>query len=91
LRPYIDSYGTSASLSIAESPKPDAPVFLIHGTHDTVIPAAESIALARDLRAAHVRVRLLLTDLVSHAEPSRPPAIGDIIALGVFFGDLLQR
>src|SRR4030095_1790548 len=39
---------------------PAAPVFLLHGAEDTVIPAAESVILADYLRAKGVEVHLLL-------------------------------
>lgn len=90
LLPYVGAYGESPALSPSRSPKPSAPVFLLHGTDDNVIPAVESERLADDLRG-HAAVRLLLTDLVSHAEADRPVHVGDVIKLAAFWGDLLAR
>ena len=89
LRPYIGFYGGEAALSVSRSPKPTAPVFLLHGARDTVIPADESAQLAYDLRDAPVR--LLLTDLVSHAEADHPAHLWDVLQLAAFWGDLLER
>ena len=55
------------------SPKPTAPVFLLHGIDDNVIPAVESEYLADELRG-RAPVRLLLSGLISHAEADRPIA-----------------
>ena len=44
------------------------PVFLLTRQGDTLIPAAESEYVAERLRSQQVPVRLLLTDLISHAE-----------------------
>lgn len=90
LLPYVGYYGDAPSLSVARSPKPSAPVFLLHGTEDNVIPSVESEYLADDLRG-HAPVRLLLSGLISHAEADRPPHVGDVAALASFWGDLLSR
>jgi len=81
----------AAALSPSRSPAPTAPVFLLHGRHDTVIPAAESMHLAQRLHTQSVPVRLLMTDLISHAEADQPPAILEVWRLGRFWGDLLDR
>ena len=90
LLPYISLYGGAPALSVAKSPKPSSPVFLLHGTEDNVIPSVESEYLAEDLRG-HAPVRLLLSGLISHAEADRPPHAGDVAALASFWGDLLTR
>jgi len=90
LLPYIGSYGTDDALSEARSPKPSAPVFLLHGTDDTVIPSIESEYVADDLRGK-VPVRLLLSGLISHAEADRPMHANDVLQLASFWGDLLSR
>ena len=91
LLPYVASHVEAAALSPSRSPAPTAPVFLLHGRHDTVIPAAESMYLAERLRAQSVPVRLLVTDLISHVEADQPPAILDVWRLVRFWGDLLDR
>jgi dienelactone hydrolase len=90
LLPFIGAYGGDPALSASKSPKPSAPVFLLHGVEDNVIPPIESEYLADDLRG-HAPVRLLLSGLISHAEADRPVKIGDVMRLASFWGDLLAR
>jgi fermentation-respiration switch protein FrsA (DUF1100 family) len=90
LLPHIASYGGDPALSVSKSPKPAAPVFLLHGTDDNVIPSIESEYLAADLRP-RAPVRLLQSALISHADADRPVGVTDVMALGAFFGDLLSR
>lgn len=90
LLPYLGTYGTDAALSPSTSPRPAAPVFLLHGTDDNVIPAIESQFLARDLQG-YAPVRLLVSGLISHAEADQPVHAGDVMRLASFWGDLLSR
>jgi dienelactone hydrolase len=90
LLPKISSSGAANALSVSKSPKPSAPVFLLHGLADNVVPAIESEYLAQDLRG-HAPVRLLLSSLISHAEVDRPPHVGEVLDLAGFWGDLLSR
>ena len=90
LLPLLGSQGAAPSLSVSKSPKPSAPVFLLHGLEDNVVPAVESEYLAEDLRG-HAPVRLLLSGLISHAEADRPAHTEDIVQLAGFWGDLLAR
>lgn len=90
LLPYMGEYGRDPALSVSRSPKPSAPVFLLHGTDDNVVPAVESQYLADDLRG-HATVHLLLSGLISHAEADRPVRVGDVVKLAGFWGDLLAR
>jgi pimeloyl-ACP methyl ester carboxylesterase len=90
LQPYIGFYVDQLALSPARSPAPSAPVYLLHGRDDNVIPAAESRRLADRLRG-HVPVRLLVTDLISHAEADQPPHVTEVLRLAGFWGDLLER
>ena len=90
LLPYISAYGGDAALSVSKSAKPAAPVFLLHGTDDNVIPSIESEYLAADLKG-HATVRLLLSGLISHAEADRPVHVGDVMQLAAFWGDVLSR
>jgi pimeloyl-ACP methyl ester carboxylesterase len=89
LLPMIGS-STPDSLSVSKSPKPSAPVFLLHGLEDNVVPAVESEYMAADLRG-HAPVRLLLSGLISHAEADRPMHVSDVLQLAGFWGDLLSR
>ena len=90
LLPYIGFYADAPALSPSRSPEPSAPVFLLHGKDDNVIPAGESQHLADRLRG-QVPVRLLLTDLVSHVEADQPAHVPDIMRLSDFWGDLLSQ
>ena len=90
LLPWIGFYGGAPALSPSQSPTPSVPVFLLHGTDDNVIPAIESEYLANRLRG-HAPVRLLLSGLISHAEPDQPVHVGDVLKLADFWGDLLSR
>jgi len=90
LLPYVRFYGSDPALSVSKAPKTSAPVFLLHGTEDNVIPPIESEYLAEDLRGT-ASVRLLMSGLISHAEADRPAHVGDVAALASFWGDLLSR
>jgi pimeloyl-ACP methyl ester carboxylesterase len=90
LLPHIGAYGGAPELSPSKSPKPSAPLYLLHGRDDNVIPAIESQYLADEVRG-QVPVRLLISDLISHAALTRPPRVGDVLQLASFWGDLLGR
>jgi pimeloyl-ACP methyl ester carboxylesterase len=90
LLPYIELFGGAPSLSPSRSPKPSSPVFLLHGRDDNVIPAIESEYLANEL-GGQVPVRLLLSDLISHAATERAPRPREITELASFWGDLLGQ
>lgn len=69
LAPFAEQITGDASLSPARSPLTRAPVFLLHGVNDNVIPSDESIDLERRLReSGNTNVRLLLTPLLRHAD-----------------------
>jgi dienelactone hydrolase len=90
LLPYIGLYGGDPALSVSRSPKPAAPVFLLHGIDDNVIPTIESEYLADDLRG-HAPVRLLESTLITHTDVEHTPHIGDLAQLANFWGDVLGR
>jgi len=90
LLPFIGGSAAAEGLSPSRSPKPSAPVFLLHGLEDNVVPAIESDYLAADLRG-HAPVRLLMSGLISHAEADRPMHVNDVLQLAGFWGDLLSR
>ncbi len=87
LLPHIANMGDDAALSPDRSPAPDAPVFLLHGVEDNVVPAIETLRLARYLEP-HTTVHVLLTPLVSHAEVDRPATTGEIVALVRFWAGM---
>jgi hypothetical protein len=82
LLPFAENVGGAAALSPARSPATRAPVFLLHGAGDNVIPSAETPALAEYLAGhGNARVTALLTPLVSHADLATSGSIGDKWAL----------
>jgi pimeloyl-ACP methyl ester carboxylesterase len=90
LLPYLEELGGAAALSPARSPATRAPVFLIHGQADTVIPSAETPLLADYLRrSGNEQVRWLLTPLLSHADLQPPHAL-DAWRLIRFWKDMLN-
>jgi acetyl esterase/lipase len=69
LLPHVEALGDPPPLSPVQSPATHAPVFLLHGEDDNVIPSTETPLLARYLeRQGNTRVRWLLTPLLSHAD-----------------------
>lgn len=91
LLPHVSELGGRPALSPSRSPAPAAPVYLLHGSDDNVIPAVESALLAADLRARGAAVHHLATPLITHAEVDRPPSIGEIFDLVRFWGRLLDE
>ena len=89
LLPHVTSFGGDAALSPARNPPPVAPVYLLHGADDNVIPAAESELLAVDLRRRGGTVTLLSTPLITHAEVDRSPAAGETWQLIRFWAGAL--
>jgi dienelactone hydrolase len=90
LLPYVAHYGSDPALSPARSPAPSGPVFLQHGISDNVIPAAESVHLTEYLRGK-TPVQLLLSGLISHADPAGAPRIADVFEVAGFWGKILQN
>ena len=93
LVPYLSALGAdSPALSADRAPSPPAaPVFLLHGSGDTVIPAAESVLLGDDLRRKGVDVHLLLSNLITHAEVDRTAAAAETWKLVSFWANVLKR
>jgi len=90
LLPHTMALGDVPALSPDQSPAPDAPVFLLHGHEDNVVPAAETLRLAEHLRP-NVRVRVLLTPLISHAEVDRQATAREVIDLIAFWTEMLRQ
>lgn len=89
LLPFVKRFAADPALSPERSPAPSAPVFLLHGAGDTVIPAMESTRLAAALRP-HTEVHSLATPLITHAEMDGPQALMDVWRLVRFWADLLD-
>jgi hypothetical protein len=91
LLPYVSELGGDPALSPARSPLPPAPVYLLHGTDDNVVPAIESELMARQLEREHHTVHLLLTPLITHAEVDRTSTAAATWALIDFWSRLLDE
>jgi len=85
---HVANLGDDPALSPDQSPAPDAPVFLLHGAEDNVVPAVETLRLARHLEP-HTTVHVLLTPLISHAEVDRPATTTDVVALIRFWAGMM--
>jgi dienelactone hydrolase len=85
----IDVY--PPSLSPEQSPPPRAPVYLLHGADDTVIPAVETTLLTRYLRQKRTPVNPLLSGLITHAEVDKTAAAAETWKLVGFWSSLLNR
>jgi dienelactone hydrolase len=88
LRPYLNRLGQDPSLSPDQSPPPTAPVYLLHGVDDNVIPAAESTLVAEHLRRA-TRVRLLLSGYLTHVDVATQPTLRDTWEMVAFWRGVL--
>jgi dienelactone hydrolase len=91
LLPHVGELGAAAALSPSKEATPPFPVYLLHGTDDNVIPAAESALLAETLRSRGVKVWQLATPLITHAEVDRSAAARAIWDLVAFWADLLEQ
>jgi pimeloyl-ACP methyl ester carboxylesterase len=66
-----------------------APVYLLHGAGDTVIPPTETLWLAEDVPPAYLR-SVLVSPAIQHVE-LKEPKIGDEIALVHFMGQVISE
>lgn len=94
LVPVLDRIGAEEyppPLSAEQSPTPSAPVYLLHGTEDTVIPAVETRLLAQSLRARGATVHPLLSGLITHAEVDKSAAAAETVRLVGFWAAMLNE
>ena len=93
LVPFLDQLGADdPALSPERLPVPPAaPVYLLHGDGDTVIPTVESVVLAERLREKGATVRVLLSALITHAEVDRSAAASETWKLVSFWADVLRQ
>lgn len=85
LLPHVEAMGHDPALSPERNPPPAAPVYLLHGADDNVVPAAESERLAAYLRERGATVEQLATPLITHAEVDRRPALSEMWRLVRFW------
>jgi len=90
LAPLLAGLDLPADLSPERAPAPTAPVFLLHGADDSVVPATEMLSLARKLRS-ETRVRAFGSRLITHAEVNRQAALAEMWQLAGFWQDLMSR
>jgi pimeloyl-ACP methyl ester carboxylesterase len=92
LVPFLQQLGSDdPGLSPQRAAPPIAPVFLLHGDEDTVIPPAESVILGEALRSKGANVRVLLSHIITHAELDRAGDTYEAWKLIAFWADLLGR
>ena len=91
LLPHTLKGSGDPALSPTRTPAPAAPVYLLHGNDDNVIPAIESSLLAGTLRAKGVAVQQLATPLITHAKVTSAPAAADLWRLVRFWRRVLDE
>ena len=92
LVPHIAEVAAHAAMSPQRATSaPAAPVYLLHGADDTVIPAVESRLLADHLRSRDADVRVLLSGLITHAEVDKSAAASETLKLVSFWADVLRQ
>jgi hypothetical protein len=93
LVPYLQQLGVDDPALSADRATaiPTAPVYLLHGLDDTVVPAVESALLADYLRAKGANVHLLLSKLVTHANVSKNPPFSETWKLVSFWASVLRQ
>ena len=90
LVPYLPLLGQDPALSPDRSPAPAAPVYLLHGSDDNVIPAVESELLAEHLRG-RTRVRQLIGGFLTHVDIASRPGARDTWKMVAFWKDVLSQ
>jgi dienelactone hydrolase len=89
--PHVEQLAGESALSPERSGAATAPVFLLHGAEDNVVPSAETPLVAEYLRrAGNARVEVLLTPLVSHADLTTDAPVGDAWQLVKFWKRMMD-
>jgi len=91
LLPLVETLGGAPALSPDRSPATTAPVFLLHGAGDNVIPSSET-PLAAAYLAAHgnAHAKWLLTPLLTHANVTDDVPASDLWRLVAFWKQMLD-
>jgi hypothetical protein len=76
------------SLSPERAEPPAAPIFLLHGVDDNVIPSMETVLLAESFRG-RATIRGLLSGLITHAEVNRSASPIEAWRLAKFWRDFM--
>lgn len=92
LVPFLNQLGAEdPALSPQRATPPTAPIYLLHGDGDTVIPTAETVVLGNALRSRDANVTVLISHLITHAEVNRGAAAGEIWKLVSFWAQVLRQ
>jgi hypothetical protein len=86
----IDDASALAALSPERATPPAAPVFLLHGAEDNVIPSVETVLLSSHLRGK-TDVHAVLSGLITHAEVDQSAAATEVWRLVGFWKELMER
>ncbi|MDH4066419.1 MAG: hypothetical protein OEW19_18610, partial [Acidobacteriota bacterium] len=94
LLPVVDALADHPSMP-ALSPEraptpPSAPVYLLHGSDDNVIPSIETVLLGEYLQGK-TQVHGLLSGLITHAEVNRAPTATEAWRLASFWREVLEH
>ncbi len=79
-----------AALSAERATPPSAPIFLLHGVDDSVIPSVETVLLAEHLKGK-AEVFGLLSGLITHAEVNRTPGAIEVWRLAEFWREIMKH
>jgi dienelactone hydrolase len=79
-----------AALSAERAAPPIAPIFLLHGVDDNVIPSVETVLLAEHLEGK-ANVTGLLSGLITHAEVNRTPGATEVWRLASFWREIMKH
>ena len=78
------------ALSAERATPPSAPIFLLHGIDDNVIPSVETVLLAEHLEGK-ADVTGLLSGLITHAEVNRTPGVTEVWRLAKFWREIMRQ
>ena len=78
------------ALSAERATPPTAPIFLLHGVDDSVIPSVETVLLAEHLKGK-AEVTGLLSGLITHAEVNRTPGAIEVWRLASFWRQIMRH
>ncbi len=85
----LKDHPAMSSLSPERATPPIAPIFLLHGVDDNVIPSVETVLLAEHLKGK-ARVHGLLSGLITHAEVNRTATSTEVWRLAYFWRSLMR-
>jgi dienelactone hydrolase len=77
------------ALSAERATPPTAPIFLLHGVDDNVIPSVETVLLAEHLKGK-ANVMGLLSGLITHAEVNKTPGATEVWRLASFWRGIMR-